>query len=213
MLPKLREIFLMYESRDELFNILSKDKNLFVHFSDSEEEPYYRESWNTPFSAGTPYGVYVYPASTVLNNKETYAGNRKYAHILRSKADMIEFIEQSDRMDDMTKLKSLLNNEDYWKKLDRLWNKYESNYKGPRGPAKLWFFITKALPEKYRDDPEEQPGWSAPSIADPAYSSELIRKLGYGGVIDDSGIIWPSEPSQAFFVDDKSFEVIDTIEL
>jgi 3-methyladenine DNA glycosylase Tag len=183
---------------DYLKDNFSKDpKDLYVTFVSEDKVGINPKSrWNTP------NGVYTYPLEWVLEgNKIPFRGSSpKKIKVLKSISDKVlnDKFSEKDLEKTLEKLKpvveSLLKtNETFLSRYEDFSNFIkdvieESNNKSPFG--KIWN-ITRKLSEN------------------PNKWSKLLIDLGFDFVVDDGhGIIHDNEPTQAVFLNPKSYKVI-----
>jgi hypothetical protein len=197
---------------DIIIRLLEEKSNRYAHFSDHSESPVYRSKWHQYRSAGTPMGVYVYPIKALYRGTATYGLDRKYTYILEATGKVLNLSKMTRSELDRAKLdlEEELGQEQINKIVSR-WEKYKHNFPASSLPgAEFWYIIEKA--NDFRDD-EIYSYFSVPGTTVAEYSTSLLRNLGYSTVEDDGeGIIYSSEPIQAFFTSNNSFKSVARID-
>jgi len=179
----------------------------FFHFSDDPEPPSYYDSFSSHFHAGTPYGVYVYPGWAWGTPEIIFGKDRKFIHVLEARGGKVLDL-QNVTDEDMDEVSRLIPRTQF-ERLRRMWDRYQQNFRGSRPGAELWYYITKAWPEDWdAEEVAESVNFAAPVVSDPKHSNRLLRDLDYAAVTDSEGIIWSSEPVQAFFTAPDAFRVV-----
>lgn len=189
--------------KEESIDVLDEyvDKGYFFHFTDD----YKLQGLNVGGEFDTPLGIYVYPLISEFykNGKVTvpFAGNRKYIIIYKQKSGG-KFVRSStysieDLKSDGHKLGF---NDEQIEKASRI-AKFESE---PMSMLMCLLYSTIDKDGKLRSSFRKENANRA---------TNRLRKLGYIGMFDDDGIgiIYESEPNQAFFVGSDVCEVVKIV--
>lgn len=194
---------------------MAYNPKLFYHFSDRQSPPSYRDE--AEFGS-TPRGVYFYPGWHV---PEGHFGTAR-ARVFVAKALVpilnLRNYTESQFKSDVAKLKALVGTKQI-NDILRRWEKHKSQF--PSHPASaFWYVISKTVDPGDSglasigldmDDPDDRPTWGDQRTEDPVLANRLLRKLGYRAIVDPGmGLIYSGEPVQAFFTDDRAFEIVDS---
>lgn len=183
------------------------ERGLYVHYSSRPDDPKVPPRSMETFSGGSgPLGVYTYPMDFKAH---TFGERRPYIFILRPTVSVLKVGEygRADLERDLMAVDSMMDT----KESTRLWNGSvrRNELRGAGHPfTKIWYIVNH-LTRSTATDPEDRPNSSQLSCADPELSRQIFVKLGYKVIEDRMGIMYSSEPQQAVFLTDDSFEVVE----
>lgn len=175
----------------------------YIHFSSRPEAPEVPIRAVNQFSGGTgPVGVYAYPEDA---QQMTFAADRAYSFLLTPTVPMLSTRTYSaDELGvDLARLAQLA---DIARPL-RLWERMKREIRGHQLPfTKLWYVLAR-IPNPHADPDDPLPGGGDNSgFAAPALGRDLLITLGHLAIDDRLGIMYSSEPEQAVFLTNDSFE-------
>lgn len=158
----------------------------------------------------TPIGVYTYPLEWVLEEEDVpYRGETTPKKVKVLKAVSGKVLDNTLTETEYDKLIEKLRNLKTWY-LEMSFEKFvmltakKARKQTPFG--KLWNVTRVISSQKYKDYTTKNLG----ETGHPVSWNKLLRDLGFDYVQDNGhGIIHPSEPTQAVFLDPKSYKVID----
>ncbi len=177
----------------------------YIHYSSRREPPSVPPRAINQFSAGTgPLGVYAYQedARTV-----TFAATRPYVFTIVPTVDVVftKSYSMADLDRDLERLRATI---DIARPL-QLWGKLvaKSEARNEELPfAILWYVVTHLTRST---DPEDLPSRTQSTCSDPVLARDLLLYLGHKVIDDRLGVMYSSEPEQALFLTDDSFDVVD----
>lgn len=180
----------------------ARETDAYEHYSSRPDKPEVAQDTQHFGSAGSPRGVYAYQRDAKF---KPYATDRKHKFLLKPTKPVTYTSEysKSDLERDLAKLVTLGVDVPL---IIKRWEKYKKNFRAHELPfSLLWYVVCRAERDP---DPEVPPSWSAPSVSDARYARELLVSLGHRVIDDRDGIIWSSEPEQAVFLTNDSFEIV-----
>lgn len=206
----------LFEKRTPLIELLEPyrdDPDVFVSFTDI-----LKMGVNPKTDWDDPIGIYAYPVSEMFStyhgNNIPFAGERKYAFILRANGKMLELTQMGeDEVERDIETMVAKFREAFYQplpsELDSTREDCKEYFEGileewhwmlsPPGPGfwriseRMASFISNRFPNR-----ERAMIWNS-----------LLRSCGYDGVVDrGAGIISDNEPAQALFLSISSFEVL-----
>lgn len=170
----------------------------YVHFSSRPEAPQVPPRAINTFSGGSgPLGVYAYQTDA---HSMTFGADRPYAFLLTPTVPVTStaMYSEADLARDLARLAEL---EDIARPL-RLYDKWRKQTSQPGPPFhKLWYVLSK-IPLFDDEPPSSMDG----GFANPRRGRELLLELGHQVIDDRRGVIYGSEPEQAVFLTDDSFQ-------
>lgn len=177
---------------------------IYIHYSSRPEEPRIPSHTVHFMSGGTgPFGVYAYQEDA---RHKTFGADRPYAFNLAA----VDRVTHTDRYNDrdlardLTALRDAVDVDHVLKLWDKLVAKGRArNVERPF--TTLWYVVTHVTRST---DPDDQPRIDQSGCADPELTRQLLVGLGHTVVDDRLGILYSSEPEQAVFLTDDSFEVL-----
>ncbi len=175
----------------------------YVHFSSRPEAPQVPLRAMNRFAGGTgPLGVYAYQLDA---HAKTFAADRAYAFELTPTVPILytDKYTQAELDRDLAKLATLV---DISRPL-RIWERFKPEIRENQLPfTKLWYVLAR-IPSRFADPDDPPPGGGpGAGFADPSSGRDLLVSLGHQIIDDRRGIMYTSEPEQAVFLTDTSFE-------
>lgn len=193
----------------------SHQPDVFFHYAFTNDAMKETSVSNFPRNSGTPIGVYAYDAKTFHGGRTTFGSGRPWVFVLKSRANLlsIEGLSSAELHEKLSQLAQILDpgvHDMILQRMEKYAHRLPSSVSSLPG-ATLYYVAAKSHKTKWTEDDDFRASYASTAPVDPRYTTWVLKKLGYGGLVDTTGVVWSSEPNQVCFFSTKYFEVIDIV--